>query len=198
MDPSLHDPSLGLSSLAGFTGHTSMDAIDRMRRAGVTSEVLDIAEDGWRKLPQLTDPGLASEVSALARDPGLIVEAAAGLPWTLVHADPRSANLAVDHELVHLLDWGRPAVAPSTLDLAYWLFGGNQFLAVAHDDLIGAYETSLRSRLGGRFSEAWWGSLLRVGLLAVFVAMAPFITYRPATLPWWTQRVRAALRSLDG
>ncbi len=195
LDEELQKRELGLSSLAGFVNHTSPSTIEQIRLKGGASEALDIAEEGWRRLPLVSDPSFAADVQWLAEDPALLVSAAARLPWTLVHADPRSDNLAIDGERVILLDWGRPAVAPPALDLAYWLVAGNQHGAIPHDRLIAAYEAALRARLGRRrFSDAWWEPQLRLCLLAVFVAMAPFIArFHPEATPWWMERVRPEL-----
>ena len=197
-DTSLHERSLGLASLAAFIGHTSPSSIEKVRHKGATSEVLDFAEEGWRRLPYVTDPSFAADVEWLAEDPALVARAAERLPWTLVHADARSANVGIDDAgRVILLDWARPIVGPPTIDLAYWLFGGNQHGSVPHDELIDAYAGSLRGRLGLRLGDGAWEALVGLGLLAVFVPMSPFIArFQPEATTWWMERVRPELLAL--
>lgn len=198
MDESLLDPTLGLASLAAFVGHTCPSAIEKVRYKGGNPEVLDFAEEGWRRLPMVADPSFAADIEWLAEDPALLAQAAERLPWTLVHADPRSDNVAIDDEgRVILLDWARAIVGPPTVDLAYWLFGGNQHGSIPHDELIGVYATSLRDHLGPRVADGAWEELLGLGLLAVFVPMAPFIArFGPQTMTWWMERVRSPLMAL--
>lgn len=198
LDATLHERSLGLASLSAFLGHTSPSATEKVRHKGGNPEVLDLAEEGWRRLPMLTDPSFAADIEWLAEDPALVARAAERLPWTLAHADARSANVAIDPDgRVILLDWARPVVGPPTVDLAYWIFGGNQHRSVPHDELIEAYASSLRDHLGPRFSEETWDELLGLGLLAVFVPMAPFIArFQPEATTWWMERVRPQLLAL--
>ena len=198
MDDSLLDRALGLASLAAFVGHTSPSSIEKVRHKGGTSHILDLAGEGWRRLPMVTDPSFAADVEWLAEDPALIAQSAERLPWTLVHADPRSANAAIDDdERVILLDWARPIVGPPTVDLGYWLFGGNQHGPSPHDELIAGYAKSLQDRSGRHFEQDEWDALLGLGLLAVFVPMAPFIAYfQPQHVAWWTERVRPELLAL--
>lgn len=198
LDGSLHDRWLGLASLASFIGHTSPSSIEKVRHKGGTAELLDLAEEGWRRLPMVTDPSFAADVEWLAEDPALVARAAERWPWTLVHADPRSANAAIDDDgRLILLDWARPVVGPPTVDLAYWLFGGNQHRAVPHTELIDLYAGSLRAHLGPRLPEDDWDALVAFGLLAVFVPMAPFIArFQPKAATWWMERVRPELLAL--
>jgi hypothetical protein len=198
LDDSLTDRWLGLASLAGFVGHTSPSSIEKVRHKGGTSEVLDFAEEGWRRLPMVTDPSFAADVEWLAEDPALVTRAAERWPWTLVHADPRSANAAIDDDgRLILLDWARPVVGLPTVDLACWLFGGNQHRAVSHTELIDLYARSLRAHLGPRLADDDWESLVALGLLAVFVPMAPFIArFQPEAATWWMERVRPELLAL--
>jgi hypothetical protein len=199
MEESLYDTALGLNSLATFIGHTSPSTMQTVRAKVGTPPVVGYIEDGWKRLPLVSDPAFAADVQWLADDPSPLVEAAARYPWTLTHTDPRPANLAIDDAggRVFLMDWSRPTPAPPALDLAYWLFSGNRLDGIPHDDIIDAYVARLQRRLGRRFSMKWWAPQLDLCLLAVFVTTAPFIAaFQAEAVPWWTERVRSSLRTL--
>jgi hypothetical protein len=199
MDEELVDPALGLNRLASFIGHTAPSTLDRIRVKAGGASVISVIEDGWRRLPLVSDPSFAADVQWIADDPAPIVAAGARFPWTLTHGDVRPANLAIDSQddRVFLLDWSRPTAAPPALDLAYWLFAGNQLRTVPNEDLIDFYVARLRSRLGSRFSYRWWEPQLRYSLLVVFACMAPFMAVsQPEAVAWWMERVRPEIWAL--
>lgn len=199
MDPMLTDPSHGLATLSSFISHGAPRTVKRiqvrMGRTGFT----DWLEEGWDRLPSAVDPQLAEDLRAIADDPTLIVQAMADQPWTLVHSDPRPANLALDPgtRSVIFLDWARPAVAPPAIDLMYWLFTANHVAPGPRGDLIETYEVALRSRLGSRFSSAWWEPQLDLCALAFVACFAPIMAnISSEAIGGWAGRCLAALRRL--
>ena len=145
------------------------------------------------------DAGLADDIRAIADDPSLAVETMRNLPWTLVHADPRPANLAIDPQTgsVYLLDWARPASAPPAIDLLYWTFTANNGVPIPREDLILSYVVALERRLGARFSSDWWEPQLDLCFVAFVASFAPIIAnVNPEAAVGWTGRCRPGLKAL--
>jgi len=199
MDEALLDPFNGLSTLAGFTGHCAPGTLERIRVRMGASGMADWLEEGWDKLPTLTDARLAEDLRAVADDPTLVAETASAYPWTLAHTDPRPANVAIDEErrLVYLLDWTRPAVAPPAVDLLYWVFAANTACATPRAELIDAYSAALERRLGSGFSSTWWEPQLNLCFVAFVACFVPIIVnVNPDAVVGWTERCRPGLRTL--
>ena len=199
MDLSLTDPFHGLASLSSFVGHCAPRTIERIDARMGRTPFTGWLEEGWNKLPSLTDARLADDLRAVADDPTLVVEAMSELPWTLVHTDPRPANLAVDLESarVTFLDWARPALAPPAIDLAYWLFTANEDVRAPREDLIADYAAALERRLGSRFSSAWWEPQLDLCFVAFTACFAPIIAnVNPDAVTGWAERCRPGFRAL--
>lgn len=199
MDESLDQPINGLSSLPSFTGHSAPQTIERIRLRMGRAPITDWLEEGWGKLPTLTDPHLAQDLQSVADDPTLLAETAYGFPWTLVHTDPRPANIAVDDAQgrVYFLDWARPALAPPAIDLLYWTFAANTAFASPREELVASYAATLERRLGARFSTAWWEPQLDLCFVAFVACFVPIIAnVNPDAVAGWTERCRAGLRAL--
>ena len=199
MDESLDEPVHGLSSLPSFVGHTAPRTIERIRVHMGRAPIADWLEEGWSKLPTLTDPHLAQDLQAVADNPTLLAETTAAFPWTLVHTDPRPANIAVDDEQgrVYFLDWTRPALAPPAIDLLYWTFAANTAFASPREELVTIYAATLKRRLGARFSPAWWEPQLDLCFVAFVACFVPIIAnVNPDAVAGWTERCRAGLRAL--
>jgi hypothetical protein len=199
MDPSLGDPALGLASLRSFMGSCSPRTVERIRLRMGRTDFTDWLEEGWDKLPSTVDPKLADDLRAIADDPTLADEKMRGLPSTLVHADPRPANLAIDARTgrVYFLDWARPAVAPPAIDLAYWSFTANNDAPIPREDLLRGYAAALERRLGSRFSSDWWEPQLDLCFVAFVASFAPIIAnINPEAAIGWTERCRPGLRAL--
>jgi Phosphotransferase enzyme family len=204
LDESIRDPHVGLASLGAFVGHLSLAAFERLR-ANIGTTIGQLLDDawatisaGWERLRSI-DAGIAEELWALANDPAPVTKAASRFPWTLVHMDPRPANIAIDAttQRVYLLDWTRPAAAPPALDMVYWLWAGNEHLSMPREDVIESYRAALERRRGERFSSARWQAQLDVCFVAQFASFAPIIAGRqPASVSWWIDRVRPGLASL--
>ena len=204
LDESIRDPHVSLASLEAFVGHLSLASFERVR-AHIGATIGQFIDEGWATIAvgwerlRSIDAGVADEMWALANDPAPVVRAASRFPWTLVHTDPRPANIAIDatNQRVYLLDWTRPAAAPPALDLVYWLWAGNEHLSMPRDELLGCYRTELERRLGQRFSGDWWRPQLDVCFVAEFACFAPIIAgRRPDSVSWWIDHVRPGLALL--
>lgn len=199
MDDALGDGRLGLSSLALQVSHTSPSALERVRQQMGASPIVEWIARGWEQLPDLVDSRVAHDIRTLADDPAPLAAAAARFPQTLVHTDPRPANLAVDTAggTVYFLDWARPAPTLPGYDLLYWVFTGDRHLAVPRDELIADYARALRRALGNQVSWDWWEGQLALSYLAFVASFAGIMAKAmPSALAWWIERAQPALRAL--
>nr|MBA3417078.1 phosphotransferase [Chloroflexia bacterium] len=120
--PELADPTFGLctswclyTSLSHETGH---------REAAHPNEIVRRIREGWELLGTLIDPAMADLLHRLAIDPGPLCRALARYPQTLVHGDPRAANLGIQRRprpRVVLLDWHFVGPSVPATDLAWYL-----------------------------------------------------------------------------
>jgi hypothetical protein len=111
---------------------------------------------------------------------------------------------------VVLLDWDRVSEGPAALDLAWYLAVNSTRLPESKEDSIACYRAALASRLDSVFSDDWWAPQLDLCLLGGFLqlgwpkllgaALGDDVTRarEQAELNWWSARVRAGARRLQG
>jgi hypothetical protein len=208
MFPATAQSQHDLVTLRQFLTHASQRSVSILRDRLGEAAILDIIEDGWDALPSLIDPEVAHAMRSLANDPGPLVDALAGYPWTLLHTDVRPANVAVDASRLALFDWARPTIGPAAIDLMYWLLMSHSRLPISHAESIAMYRDSLRRHLGSAFSDDWWIPTRDISLLAIAIEAAPFKVFyetafrqdtdsADASLGWWVNAAKPALRLLS-
>ena len=197
--PRLSDPALGLCS--PWHLYTSLSAETASREAGHPNGVVAEIRGGWALLPTLIDPDLAALLARLAVDPGPLCAALARFPQTLVHGDPRTANIGIEPgppRRMILLDWHFVGPSVPATDLAWYLDDNGHRLPMPLEESIARYRDRLRERLGPR-SAGWdWQAQLDLALLGQLVRCAwgtawhavhsenPVIRERlRAQLDWW-------------
>ena len=170
----------------------TMAAIEAER--GGSDEVPRAVMDGWVALRDAS-PRMATTLTALAADPGPLVDALRATPLTLVHGDWKLGNLGghPDGRTV-LLDWDRTGAAPATCDLAWYLAVNSARLPESKEDAITAYRAALE-RLGVA-TGGWWERQLSLTLLGAALQLAWNKTGEPAELGWWQDRVTEGERFL--
>jgi hypothetical protein len=127
--------------------------------------------DGWARLPELVDPGIARELRALADDPTPVVRALDGYPKTLLHGDLRIANVAWDGSRAIAVDW-QPIVAPPAFELAYFVWSLWVGSPLHPDEAMAHYRDVLAEELGPGVSWSWWDDQLDICIAAVVTMMA--------------------------
>ena len=174
--------------------------------------VLGQLRGGWEAFWTLVDPDVADLVHGLFEDPAPLCAALARYPRTVVHGDPRAANLGIvrqPHPRVVLIDWHFVSLAPPGADVAWYLCNCGPQLPAARETTIAWYRDRLAARLGACFDEAWWqpqmelsllGQLLRGGwwlaMDAVHDPSADVREWNRAELAWWCERARAGAQWL--
>jgi thiamine kinase-like enzyme len=163
--------------------------------------------DGWRLLESRGVPDLARIIRALVEDPQPLCDALDRYPWTLLHGDPRLANMGLERTgrgRLLLLDWQLASCGPPAIDLAWFIDCATPDLRIEDRDVvIERYRRALARRIGDRFDEGWWQPQLELSLLGQFVRDAWFMLYEAAhgaspeararaqsDLHWWSDRTR--------
>jgi hypothetical protein len=158
-----------------------------------------IVADGWTHLPDLLGVDLSAQLLALTNDPSPLVAALARFPQTIVHADVRAANLALErepHRRLILLDWALPGLDVPGLDLVWYLIGLGDAAPEPIDASIARYRSDLASRLGARFDDAWWQPMLDLSMLGGLIRFGWIAarTLQRATTNEEREAVRASIR----
>lgn len=208
-EPEAADPALGYCSpwhhyavLSLAAGH---GAIDR------PAPSVWWLRQAWDQLWPLIDPEVATVVRRLMADPAPLVAALARYPQTVVHGDPRLANLGIagaSEPRVIALDWHFLGAGVPGLDLA-WFLGYGFRHPVDADTTIAWYQEGLARRLGSRFEEAWWRPQLELSLLGLLVRLGCLVAWDAVKHPdpgvrawtrerlaWWSDRAREGIRRL--
>ncbi len=206
-DSSLYDPALGLCTSAQFFTAFSPEAVSRT--SGDPHGVLRNIQRGWELLDTLDAPDVASAIRELHRDPTPLVNALARFPATVVHGDPKRANVGFRGGRMVLIDWQLASVQPPAVDLAWLLQSFALVVTESKETILAEYRRQLATRLGERFDDANWqaqvqlaflGQCLRtMGMWLSEAHYAPTATARDmrgAQIPWWCDQARAGLRLL--
>jgi phosphotransferase family enzyme len=215
--PDLADPVFGFCSpwhlftaLSPATGDREATSSDEHPCAtGFSSDILRWIRDGWALLPAMVDQDLADLLLRLVEDPGPLCAALVRYPRTLIHGDPRFANLGVarapDSRVV-LLDWHFVGTGVPGADLAWYLATGDNAprLPGTREAAIARYRDGLRRRLGCAFDERWWRPQWELSALGVLLRTGCFIAWDASgrdgpllaevgrdALAWWATLARS-------
>jgi hypothetical protein len=210
LDPVLDDPTLGLCSLHIL--YDSMSPAMMTREIGSLQPLVPTILRGWALLDELCPPDIARLTRDLFHDLRPLCAALERSPRTLVHGDPKCANLGIETGAdgrVVLLDWQFVTAAPPAVDLSWFLAMFTTVLPISLDEAIEEYRACLVRRLGSRFDECWWQPQLELALLGQFLRLghlfmdrtrnerlALFHDHYRALLDWWFEHMRAGARWL--
>ncbi|HMQ31741.1 MAG TPA: phosphotransferase [Chloroflexaceae bacterium] len=209
-DPALAAPEAGLCTLERY--FTMFAPATAWRELPAGDELPPLILEGWERVSDLLDPGLARAVLALADDPTPLCAALRRAPQTLVHGDWRHANQGLAYgedgaATVILLDWQLAAIGPPAVELGRYLGANSALLPGSKEQSLDKYRALLAARLGPRLEDAWWRPQLALGLLGGFVQDAWAIALKATTwrvgadardhwradLAWWSERAREGL-----
>jgi thiamine kinase-like enzyme len=150
--------------------------------------------DGWRAMDSVA-PRLASQLRALAHDPGPLVVQLGTTPQTVVHADWKLGNLGEHPDgRTILLDWDRVGAAPATVDLAWYLAVNCDRLPQSKEATIAAYRASLERQ--GVDTSPWWDQQLALTLLGAALQLCWSKVGDRDELGWWEDRVTEGMGRL--
>jgi hypothetical protein len=192
--------------------YTATSPATGKREVDHPNAVLPRIRNGWELFWTSVAPDVAELLRRLFEDPGPLCSALARHPQTIVHGDPRAANLGIMRQpwpRVVLLDWHFVGRSSPGVDVAWYLWALGSRLPVARETTIAWYRDRLAHRLGVRFDESWWqplmdlsllGQLMRGGCwLAIDAVQHPSPAVREwnrKELAWWSERARDGARWL--
>ena len=155
---------------------------------------------GWRLFDEMVAPDVAGPVERLLRDPRPLAAALRRHACTLTHGDVTLVNMALDSDVLVLLDWSMPAQAPGSLDVARFIAGCASVVDLTREEIVAAYAEAA----GPAYDEA----AMHLALLAAAVWLGwnkaldaaenpdPVIRVRERDdLEWWVRQARTTIRS---
>jgi hypothetical protein len=164
------------------------------------SPIPRLAVRGWRLFEQTVPPGVSGPVLDLLSRPGPLVSALRRCPCTLVHGDFATVNLAVEPDVLVLLDWSMSTQAPGAIDVARFIAGCSSVVDLSRDEVIEAYadaagpafhEPAMRLALLGGAMWLGWNKALD----AHEHPDAAVREREREDLDWWVRQARTTLRS---
>jgi hypothetical protein len=208
-EPGADDEALGLCSPWHLHAVCSLTA-DR-GETGRPFRTIPGMRKGWDALWPELDAAMATTVKRLLADPAPLCDALACFPSTLIHGDPRLANLGLAHASAPrliLLDWQFVSRGSPLVDLAWYLRYGYRY-PVPPETTLAWYRERLERRLGGPLDDAAWQAQVELGLLGMLVRIGTAIGWdiarnpNPAVrawtrenLAWWAGHAREGARRL--
>ena len=208
--PEIVDPAVGFCD--PWRRYTVLSPATGEREADHPNEAIGWIREGWELFWTLADPDVAVMVRCQLDDPTPLCDALARFPRTVVHGDPRPANVGIvpgSPPRVVLIDWHLVGPGTPGVDLAWYLSCFEGKTPVSNETMIGWYREALARRLGSRFDERWWQPQLELSLLGQLVrfgwahawdsVLHPSATVRDRTranLIWWCERAREGARWL--
>jgi hypothetical protein len=204
------DPALGYCSPAHL--YTALSPETGRREIDHPNDVVSWLREGWDVFWTLVEPDVGALLRQLFQDPEPLCAALARFPQTLVHGDPRAANIGIVREptpRVVLIDWHFVGLSTPGVDISWYLWSCGSRHPVARETTIAWYRDRLAHRLGSDFDETWWRPQLELSLLgqlmrggwgsawdAVHDPSATVRAWNREDLVWWSERARAGARWL--
>jgi hypothetical protein len=168
--------------------------------------------EGWNLLWTMIESDLAALLRRLQADPSPLCAAMARYPQTVIHGDPRGANIGIvrgTRSRVVLLDWHFVGPGVPGVDLTWYLLRFASRVSASNETTIAWYRERLAQRLGSRFAKQWWRPQLELSLLGEMVRSGDLFGWEAAHHPdpavrewtrqclsWWSERAREGARWL--
>jgi hypothetical protein len=184
--------------------YTATSPATGKREVDHPNAVLPRIRNGWDLFWTVVAPDVAELLQRLFEDPGPLCDALARYPRTIVHGDPRAANLGIMRKprpRVVLIDWHFVSSSTPGADVAWYLWALGSRLPIARETTISWYRDRLAHRLGARFDETWWQPVMDLSLLGqlmrggCWLAIDAVQHQNPAVrawnreeLAWWSER----------
>jgi hypothetical protein len=131
--------------------------------------------EGWQLMEEALDPGVFTQISRLKQNPQPLLELLSRYPFTLLHGDYASRNLAYLDPHPIAFDWQMAGPSLMTMDLIW--FADNVRGSMETDQVIRYYRRRLEEYLNQPFDDMDWQAMIQLGGLAVSVAMMCFPVY---------------------
>jgi hypothetical protein len=170
-------------------------------RFAASHEVPRLAMEGWTRFHDIVPNDVSSVIEAIHARPADLGDALSLRESTLVHGDPKMANLGVtaDRRRLVLLDWGSlSACGPPAIDFAWYLAINKAAIGRDHAQLLEDARTHLAPVDEVALRLALLGALVQLGWEKALGATADDPTIRRTEsddLTWWIDRAREAVES---
>ena len=164
-------------------------------------EVPRLATEGWARFHDIVPKDVSSVIEAIHARPADLGDALSLRESTLIHGDPKMANLGVtaDGRRLVLLDWGTlSAFGPPAIDFAWYLAINKAAIGRDHEQLLEDARTHLVPVDEDALRLALLGALVQLGWEKALGATADDPTIRQTErngLAWWIDRAREAVES---
>ena len=164
-------------------------------------DVPRLAVKGWSRFHDIVPSDVLSVVDTIHASPTLLADALLSRESTLVHGDPKMANLGLaanGHRLV-LIDWGTlTSYGPPAIDFAWYLAINQAAIGIDHERLLADVRISLQPLDEDALKLALLGALVQLGWEKALGATDndPLTRQRESEgLAWWIFRAREAIAS---
>ena len=174
-DARLIEAALDLCTSTQLIYQTSLPAMQTLN--GHSMGVLpDWIKGGWEVMETLLDRDVFTQMRSLTENPQPLIEALRRFPFTLLHGDYRTENLAyVDHPVA--LDWQGATSSLMTIDLAWFVKGREVLNTMGLEQAIRYYRERLEKYLNNRFDDVEWQAMLDLGFLVDALRSTCFPAY---------------------
>jgi hypothetical protein len=200
---SFHDASLERwpQALTPLPAFISMFSPERLKpHLDDANPLPRLATRGWQIFEETVSSDVVGPVLEILHRPTRLATALRRRPCTLVHGDVATVNMAIESDLLVLLDWSMPALAPGPLDVARFVAGCASVVDLSREEIIDAY--------AGGAGAAYDETAMRLCLLSAAVWLGwnkaldahehpdPLIREREREdLDWWVSQARRTIRS---
>lgn len=188
-------------SLTDLGAFITLFSPDRLRPyVEGSSPIPRLAVRGWWLFEQMVPADVSRPVLELLSHPGPMVSALRRCPRTLVHGDFATVNLAVEGDVLVLLDWSMSTEAPGAIDVARFIAGCSSVVDLSREEVIDAYAGAA----GPAFHEPAMHLALLAGTMwlgwnkALDAHEHPEAAIREREredLDWWVRQAHTTLRS---
>lgn len=194
----LDEPPEGLAPIGPVLDLFSPRRIGFMAARG--HELMQQATHGWELFGNTVPVDVAMPVFSLLDDVTPLVKALAKGPTTLLHADLATVNMALEKDVLVLIDWSMATTGPGAIDLTRFVAGCSSVVGVEKDEILACYARAA----GPAYDERSMGLALLAGLLwlgwnkALDAYEHPDLAVRRRErddLGWWVSKARAVLSS---
>lgn len=151
---------------------------------------------GWELFFDYSQKNIGDLVRSLFDDIDPLKHALGQLPNCFLHGDLKLDNIGIRPDgTLSLIDWSMPMIAPSAIELGWFLAMNSRALPISLDETMTAYTSY--SNIEGRWHERHQSLTILCGLLIRGWRKAlDAESGEPAELLWWCERASSASRIL--
>ncbi|MEJ2707891.1 MAG: class I SAM-dependent methyltransferase [Anaerolineales bacterium] len=173
-DPLLNDTRLGLCDTVNWLNISSLQ-LAQGHQGEHRGPLPSWVREGWQLMEEVLDADVFTQISHLRKNPQPLLEMLALYPYTLLHGDYASRNLAYQTPNAIVFDWQLAGPSLMTVDLIW--FTDNVSESIEPDQAIRYYRERLEEYLKHRFDDMDWQAMVQLGGIVVALMMMCFPVY---------------------